>query len=665
MTNPGPKAFRADIQGLRAVAIVVVLAYHAGFELFSGGFVGVDVFFVISGYLITRHLIDEIDRTEKLSFARFYARRARRILPAALTVALLTTVISALVLAPVRALQVVNDAIATVLFVPNYWFARTATDYLANKDPSPFQHYWSLGVEEQFYVLWPMLLVITVVVFRGRRVLPVVLGLVAAASLLAAEVTMASGVSLAFYSVTTRAWEFAVGGLVALTAAGTGRILMSAPNWVRAVVGWLGLSAILVSSLLYDANSHFPGVGALAPVLGTAVIIAIGSTATRGGPSVLLGLRPLQFLGLISYSLYLVHWPILNLTQSVTGGPLPAPLALALVVVSVPIAWGMYRLVEQPFVGDRPLARTRPKVVFGGALAAVAVALTVSVSTFVAISAIPLTSADPADVASREATPYVPTNLTPPLDTAAASVASLYSNGCHAPVAQISWKDCRFGSTTGAAVVALFGDSHAANWFPALELLAADKGFELRAFTKSGCHAADVSTQNDGTNYRECGQWRQSVVDELTANPPDVVVIADRAYDTTPGDSAAERNAGISRTVAALAVRSQVVVIADTPRFSSDRATCLSTNLNDALACAGNSSNLPSTANTQAHAATLDAGARYVDFSDSFCFDSVCPAIIGPYLVYRDDQHLTVEFSRSLSTEVWRQLSPAIEPFTR
>ena len=315
--------FRADVEGLRAVAVLAVVVYHAGLSQVGGGFVGVDVFYVLSGFLITGLLWEELQTTAGLRLGAFYGRRARRLLPAAVLVLMVTLVASWVWLSPLQARGAARDAAAAALYVANYRFALQRTDYLADASPSPLQHYWSLGVEEQFYLLWPVLLLVVFVAGRRLRTpssagAVAVLALAGAGSLALSLRLTAVSEPWAFFSLPTRAWELAAGGLVALSASTLRRL----PGVAAATLGWLGLEAIAWSMTRFSAATPFPGIAALLPVGGTAAVLAAGCAAPRLGPGRVLGWRPLQAGGKLSYSWYLWHWPPLILAPAVAGHPL-------------------------------------------------------------------------------------------------------------------------------------------------------------------------------------------------------------------------------------------------------------------------------------------------------------------------------------------------------
>ena len=324
------KDFRPDIEGLRAVAVLAVVLFHAGVPGVGGGFIGVDVFFVISGFLITGMLWREVSSTGSVRMGRFYGARARRLLPASALVGVVTAIGSTLLLPPLEVRNVITDGIACALYVGNYRFAQQGIDYLASdRPPSPFQHYWSLGVEEQFYLVWPpMIIAAAWVIGRTRRKskhaaaprIPylVLLGLVAVVSFTASVVATRVMAPIAFFSLPTRAWQLAAGGLVALTATQWHRL----PPLAAAIIGWTGLAVILLACTRFGATTPYPGTAALLPVLGTALVIGAGCAAPTGGCGRILKTAPMRAIGRVSYSWYLWHWPVLLLAPALLDHPL-------------------------------------------------------------------------------------------------------------------------------------------------------------------------------------------------------------------------------------------------------------------------------------------------------------------------------------------------------
>jgi peptidoglycan/LPS O-acetylase OafA/YrhL len=295
--HPSGRKFRPDIEGLRAVAVGLVVLHHAGVPWVPGGYVGVDIFFVISGYLMTVLLVGERERTGSIRLRLFYARRIRRLLPAAALVLMATIVGARVLLPPLAVPDMAKPAALTALFVSNIWFARTGTDYLADGEPSPFRHYWSLAVEEQFYLVWPVLLILGYRWFRGRRrSLAVSVGVLSGVSLAMCVVVTSMSQPWAFFGLPTRAWEFGVGALVALA----GARLLALPVGLSRGLTWAGLLGIAVSALAYSESVAYPGWAAVLPVVATAAVLAGGAARVRGSAEVWLGRRPMQVIGPLS-----------------------------------------------------------------------------------------------------------------------------------------------------------------------------------------------------------------------------------------------------------------------------------------------------------------------------------------------------------------------------
>lgn len=373
------------MQGLRAVAVLVVILDHVGMPGFPGGFIGVDVFFVISGYVITEMLLRRPAASRGVWFLGFYAARARRIVPAATLMIVLTVIATFEFTNFVRGARVLPDATAASLFLANFHFIETGSDYARlGGDPSPLQHYWSLAVEEQFYLVWPLLVILAIgAAARTRRVSlrPLLFGLLAvlaaASFLYSILLTPLDGVE-AFYSPLTRAWELAVGCLLAVARPWLATAV-SARKVVTAGVAWAGFAAIAWSVVALDDTSGFPGSVAAIPVLGTAAVLIAGMCTQPTVPMSILGTRVLVYLGDISYSLYLVHWPLFTITAARIGADFSLPTQLLLIGVTVVCAAIMYHAFENPIRRSRTLA-ARPW--WSLAIVPVGVALVFAVAAF-------------------------------------------------------------------------------------------------------------------------------------------------------------------------------------------------------------------------------------------------------------------------------------------
>jgi peptidoglycan/LPS O-acetylase OafA/YrhL len=693
-SEPRTDGFRTDLEGLRGIAVVLVLLFHAGLPFVTGGYVGVDVFFVLSGFLITGLLVRELEGTGTVSLVSFYARRARRLLPAAALCLLVTVAVAALVLPPLRVPDVSADGIAAALYVSNLRFAFEATDYLASEAaPSPLLHYWSLGVEEQFYLVWPALLLL---VARGggrvvRRV-AIAAVVVGVASLGLSLWLTAANAPWAFYSLPTRAWELGIGALLAVRAA---RFVRMPARFATAAL-WGGLALIAVSAVVIGTSTPFPGIAALLPTAGAALVILAGSVPSGARARSPLDVPPLRFLGRISYSLYLWHWPLLILPAAALGTVLPLQANLALAVLAIPIAAASQRWVEDPirrgtFVGVLP----RRNLAMAGAMTLV---LVVSVASFgqSAVDRLAGATADgvqgeadvedlieevsvaaqhsgnataaptrapatlsPTTSPERFAGP-VPANLAPALIDVRADRPLIYDDGCHLGQSDRVPGECVFGDRGSATTVVLMGDSHAAQWFPALDALGREQRWRLVSMTKSGCPPAEATIWVGGIEraYTECDAWREAVFERIAQLRPDLVVVS-MTYGQTPIvdgetlDGPPARKVmvkALERTLEHLdTIAVDVALIADTPRAPDDPPVCLSSNLDDALSCATARDTAVESDYLEAQAEVArEAGVTFVDPTPWVCPTDPCPAVIGRYLVYRDTHHLTTAYAMAV-----------------
>lgn len=680
--------FRPDIEGLRAVAVIAVVLYHAGIPGVTGGYVGVDVFFVISGFLITGLLFREVSATNTVALGRFFAARARRLLPAAAVVGVVTAIGAAVVLPPLQARSVFLDGIASALYVGNYRFATQGTDYLTPHAASPFQHYWSLGVEEQFYLVWPMLIIATawlvrrVPALRGATPYAVALGLVGAASLAAAVLWTRTSPPWAFFSLPTRAWELAAGGLVALSIGHWRRLSLL----TGAIAGWGGLALIVLTCTQLRAGTPYPGTAALLPVLGTALVVGGGSVTGGLGAGRLLCRPAMRAIGRISYSWYLWHWPVLLLMPALLGEPAGLPARLAATAVSAGLAMITLHLVENPgrFAAALRRSATASLAVAGAASAAAACACVLLLNVVpvpighgaaapranivaAAPGAVPVVSAQEeavrrafaqarAAVAASADLKAVPTNLDPPLARAPAGKAAVFVNGCVRSWREVGQNDCATGDPASATTVALIGDSHAAMWSPGFQRVAEQRRWRLETLAKVTCPMQELRIVSPylGREYTECEQWRGQIMARLAAEHPRLVVVdmsrryaADfgfTSYDPAWIDTLGRTVAQLRRTGA------EVLVLGPAPDPHSVLPACLSAHLDDAGACAPTRpAALDDDGIAAERAATTAAGGRYADLGELFCTPDRCPMIVGNTLVFRDDNHVTTEYAQLLA----------------
>ncbi|MFI2711075.1 acyltransferase family protein [Micromonospora sp. NPDC018662] len=688
-----PSSFRGDIEGMRAVAVLLVLLGHAGVPYLAGGFVGVDVFFVISGFLITGLLLDELDRRGQISLAGFYARRAKRLLPAAATVLVATLVLTYFFIPRTRWSATAWDVVASAGYVMNWRMAAQSLDYVAvNAAPSAVQHFWSLAVEEQFYLVWPLLLILLGWVGRhwrrGRRGLFLAgLALIAVPSFLWALRTSPADPS-AYFVTTTRMWELALGGAIAVAATGLAR----APRAPAAVLAWAGLVTVVGSAALIDTESGFPGHAALGPTLGTAVVIAFGTAAGRAGPVLLLGRRPLRAVGALSYSLYLWHWPLLIAAQA-RFGDLNTGEALAVVAVSAIPAVLTYHFIENPVrrsrsLTDRPSLALRVGALCTGATALAAVAFHLAVPTSAApgtasviMGQVPGSTASasttrPPGAAALGAAPRtspagVPvdrvSSMTPDPMSAVQDAQQVKAPGCHVDLTSATPKDCVYGKPDGTTRVALVGDSHADHWVPAMRVVAEKNGWRLVTYTKSGCPFLAAEIRLNGRPYTSCRAWNDAVRERLLgADRPDVLVVTHSEYPIV-GEAKTDVRAAMARELrrtwtGMVEAGVPVVVIRDTPLQLKDIAACVAQNPEHLTRCTtprDEALNYGGGPAQEKAAAGLD-GVRLIDLNDWICPASRCAPVIGGVLVWRDGHHLTATYAETLAPRLDIALKPAM-----
>ncbi len=689
---------------MRAVAILAVVLYHAHVGLLRGGFTGVDDFYVISGFLITGLLWRQLEGEGGLSFRSFYGRRIRRLLPMSFVVLVSTAVASVYLLPPLQTHAVLKDGISSALYVSNYRFAALQTNYLTSTAlPSPFQQYWSLSLEEQFYLIWPVLLLGGSMLRRRRRQLPSRLGAAAVLGGLGVA-SFALGVWLtkvsqpwAFFSLPTRAWELAAGGLVAFAAPW----LRALPERLAAVIGWAGLAAVIGSAVIVSGSVPYPGTAALAPVLGTGAVIASGCAQPRSGPILVLGRIGTQVVGRVSYSWYLWHWPVLILAPALIGHALSLVGNLTLAFGSFVLAVISFVLIENPLRRASWLqVQPRRLLRLGGALTAVAVAVClVSIVTLPSLrghgiarvaklstapavkrQSLPPTTPgsglSPYSAALVSATAQVqgavsqslpvkdvPANLTPSLPDAAGDEPPVFVDGCLDSYLPTDVGPCDFGDTTSSTSIVLFGDSHAAMWFPAVEGAADHFGLNLFTWTKSTCPPLMITIFSPvlGRNYTECDQWRQNVLARIAQVHPALVILGvarhyTDIYGFTPFSP--QWLQGLSAMVTAIRqLGPKVLVIGPVPKPPFDVPGCLSIHLTSANACtvplAQGIDRPGKLAEEQVVAA---AGGSYLDPDPWFCTATTCAVMVDNLLVYRDDNHITATYASYLSPAITDEL---------
>jgi peptidoglycan/LPS O-acetylase OafA/YrhL len=650
--------FRPDVEGLRALAIVLVLLAHAGVRVAAGGFVGVDVFFVISGFLITRLLVGELERSGTISLTRFYARRVRRLMPQALLAIVAVALVSRLVLSPLEADAVLGDVMAASVYAMNWHLSAQAVDYFATgAADGPLDHFWSLAVEEQFYLVWPLLLLL----LRRRWVVPA-LAAICAVSLVHAIQRVGAAPTQAYFSTAARAWELALGGLVAMALA-----KRRVGRRAAVALGWGGLAAIGYATVAFGADTAMPALPALLPTLGAAALVAAGTSAVAATPTRLLGLRPMRFVGRISYAWYVWHWPVLILAAAV-GGPLSTGAALAVTAGSFVPTIVTHRWIEEPIRRSR--VRVRTAVLAAPATASIVLVAALAISW--SVPSPPTLAADKAEGAAqlmraprlqRSATALRPA----PLD-ADGDRGRSWEDGCLVGAGATSSPPCVYGDRSAATTVVLFGDSHAMQWFPALERIAGRRHWRLVQLAKSGCPPEDVHVvyQTLDRMYPECDTWREGALARIARERPALVVVSSSvAYRVVQGGRVLDGDASLAalaaaypRTLSRLASTvPRVAVLTDAPRPPIDVPDCVAESMRALRRCAFPRNAAAARAGVLAAAARRAPGAEVIDTASRFCLRRLCPAVIGDVLVYRQTGHITATYMRTLAPWLEEKLS--------
>jgi peptidoglycan/LPS O-acetylase OafA/YrhL len=663
---------RTDIQAFRALAVLSVVVFHLWPNRLPGGFVGVDVFFVISGFLITQHLLRDIARNT-FSVVAFWARRIRRLLPASLTVLFVTAV--AIILVAPRYLwpNWISEIGASAAYFENWALANNAVDYLAaDNAASPTQHFWSLSVEEQFYFLLPILMWLLVVLFKGKkaaslsRAIVILLSFIVAASfVIGVYLTFAEPVSSYFFTH-VRAWQFAAGALLAAVWA---YVPQNRNYKLASLISGLGLIAF--SALLLDGSMAYPGFWALLPTLGA--VLALSSNLEGGPISKLLSWRPIQFIGDVSYSIYLWHWPLIILLPFVVGN-LTTVWKLIIIAVSFALAALSQKYIEQPFInrGRREGAKNKSAIALmfaacGGMLiasTAVSAQADVSIRSELTTQQQQVASALPCFGAASNApngiacvNPDLDEILLPSLDLASHdSPALLLPADCQVTRASDSIpKPCDLNGKNEDVKIALIGDSHSAQYMAPMIELAKQNKWQVISYSKGGCPFSFAERTHDAVLTNACKKWVEAALIEVKNKDFDLVVTSQLSgSDWASGKIqqsiyAQEGLVRIWKEINSAGI--PVLVIKDNPRPIKAILLCIENNKDLNFDACQNTKKSAMLADPQPAAVKLlnSPITQLVDFTDVYCDDLSCDAVIGGVIVNRDQNHLTNTFSRTLA----------------
>ena len=606
----------SQIQALRALAATLVLVYHA--HWLDGGYIGVDIFYVISGYLITGILIRELESTGRISLISFYARRTKRLLPSSLVVIAVTGVVGFILLPASTRHDFGRDLVAASTYISNFLFALWQNDYQnLNSTPSPFIHFWSLAVEEQFYLFWPFLIF---VLYRigGKRA--IFLGIVATliSSFLFSLYLTERAPIWSFYILPTRAWELAAGALL---------IFLPEIKRHRPLLALTALVAISIATIAFDETTPFPGFAAITPVSATVLLIACRD---KWPPfiNVVGNSRIIQWLGAISYPLYLWHWPILVIPALYLGRGISQLETIGLLLTTVILADITHRFIESPlrnikfrdgWVLNRALAATLSLVLFG---------------SFIYLQHSDVISFGAGSTYSLDEVRSKPINN---------------NDGCHIHIRQTVSPRCEYGDITSLKTIVIYGDSHAAQWLPALDRIGKSRGIKIVSLTKSACPSAEVikelSSQYD---VADCQAFRDSSVTRIASIKPLAVIMTGMQPFTAPYSKESSREWWLSGEKKAL---SRIKESTDFPIYLSD-TPLPRVDIPDCLA-AGRSSECDGARPVSPEVAP---GLLAIDPTPWLCQEN-CPAVVDGVIAYRDKSHLTVEMSRKLSLQLERALA--------
>ncbi|MGW9306591.1 acyltransferase family protein [Saccharomonospora azurea] len=667
-STPAPRRarkFRPELQGLRALAAALVVVYHVWLDRISGG---VDVFLFVSGFLITGQLFRASVRG-RIEFRSFWGRMFKRLLPAALTVLVVTMAVSLLWLPEHRWLQAGKEIVASALFYENWQLAADSADYFAqNSSASLMQHFWSLSIQGQFYVVWPLLIGVLLLVVRWlgwnmRTTLLVVLGVLFAGSLAFSVWLTAVNQPLAYFHSGTRVWQFALGGILALTI---DRIVL--PRWLALVAGWLGVLGLASCGLVLQVGTMFPGYVALWPMVSAALVLLAGATGSRVGADRFLSSRPLIYLGNISYSLYLWHWPVLLFYLLVRGRTEVGLVGGAGVIgLSVVLAVLTYHLVENPVRDSRIGVNNR-----WGAYRFAAVVLVPVVAVAVVWQNVTLDRAEfefraddsryPGAQALMTGQPvYDSTNdVVPPFAAVSRDWTTWQPGECvRVPVDDdVNVRECRMSPPEGVEPerrIAVAGDSHTWQLNSALIPIAKKNNWELSVFYRPGCPF--TATETDPIS-EECAEWNRETLPKIIELQPDVLITM-ATRDVRVGLKEWLPDGYVKQWQRLHDAGVPVLAVRDNPRFDFEPSECVQLKGFTAEECARPRDDMylavppyetePTPPNT-----------AFVDLSDAFCTATQCPPVIGNVLVYADDNHVTETYMQTMAAILQEKMLSAL-----
>ena len=656
--------FRPEIQGLRSLAVLMVVTYHIWFGRVSGG---VDIFLLISAFLMTLQFVGRYERGSRMDLFKHWLHLFRRLLAGAVVVILTVLAASYFLLPRTRFPDVVEQSWASLFYVENRLLQSEAVDYYAadHAMASPLQHFWSLSIQGQIFILWPLIFAGAALVarrygLRYRVLLCYIFGAIFLASLTFSIIYTATNQSQAYFDTGARLWEFALGTLLALFLPG----LSLLSRRVRVVLGWVGVVAMISCGFILDVEGAFPGFVALWPTLAASCIILAGQTNSRWGVDRILSSGPLVKLGDNSYALYLWHWPVLVLALAWSGKEQAGWLSGSVIIaVSLGLAFLTTRFVEKPWRSWAwPEARRRRAVV------AVALALAVVAVPLTALQLQQQLQAQAAMSQSQRNNPGA-LALLPGFVSAADGDATILplpeqlnkdwaslGNRCAGklePANPALRSTCSQNSAPdkAAKTILVLGDSHAQQWLAAIDAVGKQKGWRVYSMLRAGCRYS-ISAQGRSI---PCDSYNAAVTEEVSRNKPDAIMtVGTVAAVSSPAEKVSPDLEATAKFWAEKHV--QMVAIRDNPRFNFNIAECAANKGEDSPDCQRAERDVLAAKSPLLALQGRVSGLFMVDMTDLICDGKICPAVVGNTFVYKDNNHLTRTYVASLGSVFGQRL---------
>ncbi len=651
------KRFRPELEGVRTVAAFLVAVYHVWIGSVSGG---VDVFFIVSGYLITTSLVTKMEKEGRIHLVDYGLGLARRLFPIAFTVLLFTAVVSIFIMPHVQWKQVIAEVFASAIYVENWYLAVSSVDYLAqNNQASPLQHFWALSLQGQFYILWPFVVIVAYFIARKvfripvRKTMLAVLMTLFTLSISYSVYKTAVNQPWAYFDTLARVWEFSLGGILALLIP---YLKFNKP--LSFIMGWAGLAVICFTGILLPVSTVFPGYAALLPTTGVILVIVSAENSAHYGVDKLLGSKPFLYFGGLSYGFYLWHWPLLIFYYAYNGvnavsffhGLLIIMSAFLLSLISV-------RLLETP-VRNISIRQSKKKL---------ALILAIFVLSLFCVNGawayyVSGQNGQKYDLKEYPGAMAIAEGVKPDPDkkpvpstiVVKEDLPSFYSNPeCFSGMDEDKFKKCSLGETKNPVyTVALVGGSHSGHWFPALEELAKDMKLEFEIYNKDACRF--TTGDFDGLLNVSCMKWNEKVIEKLKEDPPDVVFTT---ANVSAGDTVPE---GYLEQWKKLEGITEIFAVRDNPAMDVDPPQCVEQK-KSIEECSMPRDQVLSDVLPWENTERIPGNVKFFDTSKYFCDDKSCPPVIGNVLVYRDYHHLSTLYSSTMAGVLEEPLREVLE----